>query len=841
VTESLLPNSNIFHYRIISKLGAGGMGEVYLAHDTKLDRKVALKILPPEVADDKDRMDRFVREAKSASALNQPNIITIYEIGETEGTHFIATEYIQGETLHTQLRQSPLELRAALDVAIQMASALDAAHRAGIIHRDIKPENVMIRPDGVVKILDFGIAKLTEERRADAETLRRGEERETLIAASPRRPVSASHKTDPGVIIGTANYMSPEQARGREVAAQSDIFSFGIVLYEMVTGKRAFVGENALDVIGAILHTEPTPLNQLAPDLPHEIERIINKTLRKDPNTRYQTARDLLTDLKDAREELEFQDKLERTVAPHSETPTTQTIIPPSTDGLRAPTSSAEFITQEVQKHKLGVVLGSLIVLALVGVGLWFFYFRASAANKAISSIAVLPFQNKSSDADTDYLSDGLAESLIYRLSQLPNLKVSPTSAVMRYKGKELDAQQIAKELGVQAVMSGRLIQRGENLSISVELVDAANNKIIWGEQYERKMSDLLATQREIASTITEKLQLKLSGESAKGITKKYTESSEAYQLYLKGRYLWNQRTGESLKRATVVYNQAIEKDPGFALAYAALAETYALFPNYEVASPADSLPQAKAAALRAMELDDSLAEAHSALGWYLCQYEFDWIGGEKEFRRAIELNPNYATAHQWLASLFASTKRFDDAQAEIKRAAELDPLSPIIAVNISFNLWEARRYDEALKEFDRTLSLHPDFPVAQQGLCWTYSAMGKSELAINACRKALDLAKGAWDKGRLSQVLGRAGHTDEAKKLLQELETESREHYIPKMALALAHMGLNQKEEALTMIEQDVAEHGYWVGSMGVEPEFDELRSDPRFKALLKRANLPE
>ena len=486
-------------------------------------------------------------------------------------------------------------------------------------------------------------------------------------------------------------------------------------------------------------------------------------------------------------------------------------------------------------------MVGSLLVVALLGVGLWFFYFRVSAANKTISSIAVLPFQNKSSDADTDYLSDGLAESLIYRLSQLPNLKVSPTSAVMRYKGKELDAQRIAKELGVQAVMSGRMIQRGENLSISVELVDAANNKIIWGEQYERKMSDLLTTQREIATTITEKLQLKLSGENAKGITKKYTESNEAYQLYLKGRYLWNQRTGESLKRATEAYNKAIEKDPGFALAYAALAETYVLFANYEVASPADSMPQSKAAALRALELDDSLAEAHSALGWYLCQYEFDWIGGEKEFRRAIELNPNYATAHQWLASVYAQTKRFDDAQAEIKRAADLDPLSPIIAVNVAFNLWEARRYDEALKEFDRTLLLHPDFTVAQQGLCWTYSAMGKSELAITACRKSLELTKGAWDKGRLSMALGTAGHTDEAKKLLEELQAESRQRYIPKMAMALAHLGLKQKEEALAMIEQDVNEHGYWVGAMGVEPEFDELHSDPRFKALLKRANLPE
>jgi len=806
------------------------MGEVYLAEDTRLDRQVALKILPQEFAEDSDRMNRFVREAKSASALNQPNIITIHEIGEAEGTHFIASEYIQGETLHTRLKQTPLDLKTTLDIAIQVASALNAAHKAGIIHRDIKPENVMIRPDGLVKILDFGIAKLSTKRAEPT-----AEEAATALK---------QQGTSPGVIIGTANYMSPEQARGKAVNAQSDIFSFGIVLYEMVTGQRAFTGENAVDVIGAILHKEPTPLNQLAPELPHEIERIINKTLRKDPDVRYQTAGDLLTDLKDAKQELEFQDKLERAVAPQSQRPETQTIFLPATDGQRSPTlptSSAEFITQEVKKHKLGVMVGSLLVVALLGVGLWFFYFRVSAANKTISSIAVLPFQNKSSDADTDYLSDGLAESLIYRLSQLPNLKVSPTSAVMRYKGKELDAQQIAKELGVQAVMSGRMIQRGENLSISVELVDAANNKIIWGEQYERKMSDLLTTQREIATTITEKLQLKLSGENAKGITKKYTESNEAYQLYLKGRYLWNQRTGESLKRATEFYNQAIEKDPGFALAYAALAETYVLFANYEVSSPADSMPQSKAAALRALELDDSLAEAHSALGWYLCQYEFDWIGGEKEFRRAIELNPNYATAHQWLASVFAQTKRFDAAQAEIKRASDLDPLSPIIAVNVAFDLWESRRYDEALKQFERTLLLHPDFTVAQQGLCWTYSAMGKSELAITACRKSLDLTKGAWDKGRLSMVLGSAGHTDEAKKLLQELQTESSQRYIPKMALALAHLGLNQKEEALAMIEQDVAEHGYWVGSMGVEPEFDELRSEPRFKALIKRANLPE
>ena len=825
--KELTANSTLSHYRIVSKIGAGGMGEVYLAQDTKLDRQVALKILPPGIAEDKDRMNRFIREAKSASSLNHPNIITIHEISEIGGTHFIATEYIQGETLHSLLKQHSLDLKSALKIAIQITSALDAAHRAGIIHRDIKPENVMIRPDGLVKILDFGIAKLSVKKTEPADE-------EAATAVKPEG-------TSPGLIIGTANYMSPEQARGKDVGAQSDLFSLGLVLYEMVTGKRAFQGENALDVIGAILHKEPTPLNHLVPALPHEIERIINKTLRKDTDARYQTARDLLTDLKDAKQELEFQDKLERTVAPQNESSKTQTTIPPSTDSLSPPTSSAEFITQEVKKHKLGFAVGALLVLALIAGGVWFFYVRPAAANAAIGSIAVLPFQNKSIDADTDYLSDGLTESLIYRLSQLPNLKVSPASAVMRYKGKELDTQRIATELGVQAVMSGRMIQRGENLSISVELIDTANNKILWGEQYERKMSDLLATQREIATTITEKLQLKLSGESARGITKRYTESNEAYQLYLKGRYSWNKRTTDSLKGAVDFYNQAIEKDPGFALAYAALSETYVLFPNYEVAAPADSLPQAKAAAMRALELDDSLAEAHSALGHYFWQFEFDWIGAEKELRRATELNPNYPTAHQWLASLLSNTKRPEDAKAEIKRAFDLDPLSPIIASNVGWHELIAGRLDEAIIEFNRTLSLYPGFPVAHQVMCSAYYAKRDAEMTIPACRKALELSKSAYDKGMLSLVLGRAGHTEEARKLLQELKIESGRRYLPKYAIALAHLGLNEKEEALQMLEQDVTEHGFWMGSVLVVPELDALRSEPRFKALIKRMNLPE
>jgi len=827
MNHDLIPNTTLSHYSIVSKIGAGGMGAVYLAKDTKLDRQVALKILPPEFAEDNDRMNRFVREAKSASALNHPNIITIYEIGETDGMHFIASEYIQGETLHTRLEQRPLDLTTTLDIAIQVTSALNAAHRAGIIHRDIKPENIMIRPDGLVKILDFGIAKLYRKH---------AELTDQEAATALKQP-----GTSPGLIIGTANYMSPEQARGSEVTAQSDIFSFGIVLYEMVTGQRAFTGTNALDVIGAILHKEPAPLSQVSPSLPPELDRIVNKTLRKDPEARYQTAADLLTDLKEAKQDLEFKDKLERSVAPQSEGPKTQTIIPTATDGQRPPTSSAEFITQEVKKHKLGFTLGALIVFALFGVGVWYFYPRAAASNVPISSIAVLPFQNKSADSDSEYLSDGLAESLIYRLSQLPDLKVSPISAVMRYKGKDVDSQRIATELGVQAIMSGRMAQHGENLSINVELIDAANNKIIWGEQYERKMSDLLATQREIATTIVEKLQLKLSGESVRGITKRYTESNEAYQLYLRGRFVWNKRTAESLKQAVEFYNQAIGKDPSFALAYSGLAETYVLFPNYDVATAKSSMPQAKAAAMRALELDDSLAEAHTALGWYLGSFEYDWAGSEREFRRAIELNPKYATAHQWLAQLLAEIKRFDEGQIETKLALECDPLSPVISFNIGWQLFLARRYDDAIREFEHTAAVYPDFPLVTNGFCWSYYAKGDLDRAIPVCRKSREAIPDAYNTGYLALVLGRNGQKEEARKLLAELKNQSLHRELPSMAFVFAYMGLDQKQEAMAMLEKEVEDRGYWSSSFASQPELDEFRSEPRFKALLKRMNLPE
>ena len=829
MNSDLEANSSLSHYRILSKLGAGGMGEVYLAHDTNLDRQVALKILPEEFANNTDRMNRFVREAKSASALNHPNIITIHEIANADGKHFITSEYVQGDTLHTRLRQGSLDLKTSLDIAIQVASALNAAHKAGIIHRDIKPENVMIRPDGLVKILDFGIAKLSPKK-----TEPTGDEAATELKAQG---------TSPGVIIGTANYMSPEQARGKDVSTQSDIFGFGIVLYEMVSGQRAFSGENALDVIGAILHKEPTPLNQLSPDVPHELERIINKTLRKDPDARYQTAGDLLTDLKDVRHELQFKSQLERTVPPSDNNPVTRTITTPSTSLPNPPTSSAEFLTQEVKKHKLAVMLAAMIVFMLLGAGLWFSYFRGGGANKPIASIAVMPFQNKSSDADTEYLSDGLAESLIFRLSQLPNLKVSPTSTVMRYKGKDTDITQIAKELEVDAVMSGRVSERGDDLTIGVELVDARTKKIIWAEQYDRKMSDLLATQREIATTITQKLELKLSGNEATGITKRYTDSNEAYQLYMRGRYSFAKRTKEEMSRAIEYFRQAIKLDPKFALAYARMAETYASMPAYPYVSPNEAFPQAKAAAQKALEIDPTLAEAHTFLAYSLVIYDWNWAEAERSFKRAIELDPNNSAAHFRYGQVYlAPTRRFDEAVAEVSRGLDLEPLDINMGVTLAWAYFAQGQFDKALEQAKKTYDLEPTHPLARWMLSEAYINKGLYGEAITLDERWLHDDPTSQFALRVAGIAyAKAGRRDKAEEMIRRFREIAKTQYVPTCRIASIYVALDEKEKAFEELNKAFEARDWELHRLNVDSYWNPLSNDSRFKEMLVRMNLPQ
>src|SRR2546421_2965264 len=685
---ALTTGTKLGRYEIRSKIGAGGMGEVYLAQDTKLDRKVALKILPADVASQRDRMERFIREAKSAAALNHPNIAHIYEIGESDGVNFIAMEYIDGDTLREKIRREHADLKKLLGYLQHVAEGLAKAHAAGIVHRDLKPDNIMVTRDGHAKILDFGLAKLTEPQpsRASGES-----------ASQAATAILQEHST-PGAIIGTVGYMSPEQAQGKtkEIDHRSDIFSFGCILFEAATGRRAFEGKDALDTLHKIVHAPAPQIKEFNTGAPDELQRIVRRCLMKDPEERYQSIKDVAIELKEMRRELKDAG-LDTTVPPSYGSETTAPSGAEATQGLSATTSSlpaslpsrpssAEYIVSEIKRHKLAALISILILLAgVVGLVL---YMQSRRSNEvAIDSIAVLPFENRSTEPDADYLSDGLAESLIYRLSQLPNLKVSPTSLAFRYKGKEIDPIKVGNELGVSAVLLGRITQRGDNLTISAELVDVRNNKLLWGEQYDRKTSELLATQRDIAREIVEKLKLKVSV-NEKGIAKHYTESNEAYQLYLKGRFYYNKRAAEGMQKSLEYFQQAIEKDPTFALAYSGLADTYDLLGTPDAGGmlrPNDAMPKAKAAALKALEIDESLAEPHVSLAHVKYYYDRDWPGAEREFKRAIELNPNYPQAHHWYAIFLLWSGRADESLREIRRAQELDPLS--LPINMTVGL----------------------------------------------------------------------------------------------------------------------------------------------------------
>jgi serine/threonine-protein kinase len=832
----LSSGTKLGRYEIRSKIGVGGMGEVYLALDTELERMVAIKILPGHLASNQQRLQRFIQEAKATSALNHPHIVTIHEIGIEGATRFIATEFIEGETLRPRMTEG-LRLTEILEIAIQTAGALAAAHTAGIIHRDIKPENIMIRSDGYIKVLDFGLAKLTEP--ADSVT-------------DNEAPTKAMVNTEDGAVMGTAKYMSPEQAKGTGVDARTDLWSLGAMLYEMVTGHAPFAGETPAETISLILQKEPAPIARYSRECPAELERIVTKALTKDREERYQTAKDVLVDLRNLKKKLEVDAEIDRTGPPtlRSATSTSGDHGPQGTAsvpvaatapaGTAPAASSAQYIVSGIKQHKLAAAV-AIVLLVVVSVGLAF-YLHARNNEVAIDSIAVLPFDNQNHDPETEYLSDGFTDSIINSLTQLPNLKVIARSSVFRYKGKQTDPIAVANELGVRAVLTGRIMQRGDSLTIGVELVDARDNKQLWGEQYQRKLSDLLSVQREMATEITSKLRLKLSGAEQERVTKHYTETPEAYQLYLKGRFYWNKRTGEGIKKAIEYFNQAIDKDPGYALAYVGLSDCYVVPANPQ--PPIEKMPKARAAATRALELDESLGEAHSALARVLVVYDWDWAGGEREFKRALELNPHFAGAHQWYGGYLEMLGRREESLAERRQAFELDPLSVSINFELGIAYYYARDYDRAIQQFQKTLELDPNFPLVHWALPAAYEQKGMYDQAIVGFKKGVVLRGGtewSFSMSGLGHVYGVSGKKAEALAVLDQLKQTSRQEYVPADSIALVYAGLGEKDQAFTWLEKAYDEHAFKMAWLKVDPQWDSLRSDPRFADLVRRVGLSQ
>jgi eukaryotic-like serine/threonine-protein kinase len=844
-------------YEIISPLGAGGMGEVYLARDMRLERKVALKLLLDERTRDDQRLLRFEQEARAASALNHPNIITIYEIGDYGSTHFIATEFIEGLTLRKILADGKMPVIAALDVAIQVASALSAAHEAGIIHRDIKPENVMLRRDGIVKVLDFGLAKLIETGVGEAETGRRSDgatgrreveetrrqgDTETLnpLALSPSLPVAPSSypslHTDPGTVMGTATYMAPEQARGWRVDARADIFSLGVVLYEMIAGRAPFDGPTPIDVMTQVLDRDPRPLTSFSYGAPVELQRIVSKAMRKDREERYQTVKDLLLDLKSLKRELEATTTM--SYATNAETSggsriaMASTTTSPSEPIVVRAISSAEYIVSEIKRHKRGFLL-TLVALSLtVSAALIFFTNR----DHTIESIAILPFVTQNDDpqggSDTAALGDAITDSIINNLSQLPNLDVKPRVAVQRYKDREVDPREVASALDVHAVLTGRIIRRGDTLQVTIALVDAPDNRNLWGETYIRKISDLLLIQQEIAGNLSDKLRLKLSGQEKRLL--------DARQLYLKGRNAWNKRTPDSILEGVKLLEQAIQADPSYAEAYAGLADCYNMLVNYSVIPPNEAFPKAKEAAEKALELDEDLAEAHTARAFIYFMWEWNWADAGSEYRRAIELKPNYSSALQWYSSLLAATGRTDEALAQVKQARDLDPFSLSIAAHPGWINYLSRNAEATVREARQALKLDPNFLPARRYLALGYDLQGKYNESVPEFQKALSLSPGSTlIKAELGYAFAKSGRREDALRALDELQRSQGQRRASPFHLALIHVGLGENDRAIELLNKACDERAERLVWLRADPRFDPLRLDPRFNEIMIRMGL--
>lgn len=748
-------------YTILAPLGAGGMGEVYRARDCRLDRDVAIKVLPQQFAQDRQRLARFEREAKALAALAHPNILVLYDFGTIGQTYFAVMELLEGHNLRRSVAQGTTAWRQVVEWGIAIADGLAAAHAKGIIHRDLKPENLFLTLDGRLKILDFGLARMEAKAPADGTTA-------PFLTA----------QTDPGVVMGTVGYMSPEQVRGESVDTRSDIFSLGCVLCELATGRRPFVRKTAADTLAAILHDAPSVVGDSASPLPPEFQDVIERCLAKPTEQRIASARELAQELRAL------------TTDPHKTLAPTRPVPTPEPQG-----------------------------------------------RKGIQALAVLPFVNAGADPEMEYLSDGLTESLIAALSNLPKLRVMARSTVFRYKGQDADATEVGRALNVHAVLTGRVTQRGGGLIIQAELVAVADGSRLWGGRYNRPLAEIVTMEEQVAGEIAAQLRPRLTGAQKKRLARRQTSSPEAHQLYLQGRYHWNKRTEQGLKKSVQLFEQAINKDPAYALAYAGLADAYLNLGGWGYLPFRQAYPRAKAAALRALEFDDKLAEAHVSLAMAMKEYDWDWTGAGKEYQRALELNPNYAIAHQWYGEYLAAIGRHDEAIAVIQRAIDLDPLSLIIHSTLGrHGYYFARQYDRAIEQLKKTLEMDASFWVAHHFLGWVYAQVERFDEALAEFEAARRLNENLEIMAGIGFTQALAGRRNEANQVLDEFKRLAATRYVSPILPGMVAIALGENDQAFAWLEKAYADRVQMLSEINADPAFDRLRSDPRFHDLLRR-----